>query len=59
MTTNQDNASIVIDSTTAINTKREFHNEESSTYWLPKDDEENTMLSRVYMEGSIFAVYIG
>ncbi|CEI90913.1 hypothetical protein RMCBS344292_05222 [Rhizopus microsporus] len=45
MTANQDNVSIVIDSTTAINTKREFHNEESSTYWLPKDDEEQMRLT--------------
>lgn len=25
---------------TTINLKREFHNEETSTYYLPKDDEE-------------------
>lgn len=32
---------------TAINTDREFHNEESSTYWLPKDDEEQKRLTGV------------
>ncbi|CEG75936.1 hypothetical protein RMATCC62417_10907 [Rhizopus microsporus] len=45
MAANKDNASIVIDNTTAINTKREFHNEESSTYWLPKGDEEQMRLT--------------
>ncbi|KAG0733752.1 hypothetical protein G6F57_007847 [Rhizopus arrhizus] len=24
---------------TTINTKREFHSEETSSYWLPKDEE--------------------
>jgi hypothetical protein len=47
MAANQDNTSIVIDNTTAIDTKREFHNEESSTYWLPKDDEEQMRLTGV------------
>ncbi|KAG1220405.1 hypothetical protein G6F68_021206 [Rhizopus microsporus] len=32
---------------TAINTDRELHNEESSTYWLPKDDEEQKRLTGV------------
>jgi hypothetical protein len=32
---------------TAINTDREFHSEESSTYWLPKDDEEQKRLTGV------------
>ncbi|ORE07014.1 S-adenosyl-L-methionine-dependent methyltransferase [Rhizopus microsporus var. microsporus] len=36
---------MVIDNTTAINTKREFHNDESSTYWLPKDDDEQMRLT--------------
>lgn len=29
---------------TAININREFHTEESSTYWLPKDDDEQKRL---------------
>ncbi|KAG1049410.1 hypothetical protein G6F43_008264 [Rhizopus delemar] len=45
----QDSASTVdevsaIDYTT-INTNREFHNEEASTYWLPKDEEEQRRLA--------------
>lgn len=31
-----------------IGTEREFHNEETSTYWLPKDDEEQKRLAGVY-----------
>lgn len=47
----QDSASTVdevsaIDYTT-INTNREFHNEEASTYWLPKDEEEQRRLAGV------------
>ncbi|KAG1047860.1 hypothetical protein G6F43_009718 [Rhizopus delemar] len=44
---------------TAINTDREFHNEESSTYWLPKDDEEQKRLTgqhflfKEFFEGNI------
>lgn len=30
-----------------IGTEREFHNEETSTYWLPKDDEEQKRLTGV------------
>ncbi|KAG0738677.1 hypothetical protein G6F57_012239 [Rhizopus arrhizus] len=44
---------------TAINTDRELHNEESSTYWLPKDDEEQKRLTgqhflfKEFFEGNI------
>ncbi|KAG0789374.1 hypothetical protein G6F57_004256 [Rhizopus arrhizus] len=49
MATIQDSVSTVdqvsaIDYTT-INTNREFHNEETSTYWLPKDEEEQRRLT--------------
>ncbi|KAG1460573.1 hypothetical protein G6F46_003737 [Rhizopus delemar] len=30
---------------TTINTNREFHNEEKSTYWLPKDEDEQKRLT--------------
>ncbi|KAG1043129.1 hypothetical protein G6F43_011733 [Rhizopus delemar] len=30
---------------TTINTNREFHNEESATYWLPKDEDEQKRLT--------------
>ena len=47
MTAYKENTTIV-NSTT--NTNREFHKEESSTYWLPKDEEEQMRLTgvRVY-----------
>lgn len=32
---------------TTINTNREFHNEESATYWLPKDEDEQKRLTGV------------
>lgn len=32
---------------TAFNTKRKFHNDESSTYWLPMDDDEQKRLTGV------------
>lgn len=32
---------------TTLDLKREFHNEKSSTYWLPKDDEEQIRLTGV------------
>lgn len=32
---------------TTINTNREFHNEEKSTYWLPKDEDEQKRLTGV------------
>ncbi|CEJ03075.1 hypothetical protein RMCBS344292_17065 [Rhizopus microsporus] len=42
MTAYKENTTIV-NSTT--NTNREFHKEESSTYWLPKDEEEQMRLT--------------
>ncbi|RCH87832.1 hypothetical protein CU097_003627 [Rhizopus azygosporus] len=49
MNTYQEGA-LVTETTTAANPmalglSREFHNEESSTYWLPKDDEEQMRLT--------------
>lgn len=37
-----------------INANREFHNEESSTYWLPKDEHEQKRLTgvNIYMHVS-------
>lgn len=32
---------------TTININREFHNDETSAYWLPKDDEEQRRLTGV------------
>lgn len=32
---------------TNLNTKREFHDEKQTTYWLPKDDEEQRRLTGV------------
>ncbi|EIE79695.1 hypothetical protein RO3G_04400 [Rhizopus delemar RA 99-880] len=32
---------------TTINTNREFHNEETSSYWLPKDEEEQQKLTAI------------
>ncbi|CAO3686224.1 unnamed protein product [Rhizopus stolonifer] len=46
---------------TTINLKREFHNEETSTYWLPKDDEEQKRLTgqhfayKELLEGNMLA----
>lgn len=37
---------LVVDYTT-INREREFHNEETCTYWLPKDEEEQQRLTGV------------
>lgn len=37
---------LVMDYTT-INREREFHNEETCTYWLPKDEEEQQRLTGV------------
>ncbi|KAG1176646.1 hypothetical protein G6F70_003379 [Rhizopus microsporus] len=38
-------STVVVETTTAFNTKREFHNDETSTYWLPKDDGEQKRLT--------------
>lgn len=32
---------------TVLNTKREFHDDETSAYWLPKDDDEQMRLTAV------------
>lgn len=32
---------------TTLHSKRDFHTEETSTYWLPKDDEEQHRLTGV------------
>lgn len=37
---------------TTPDTKREFHNDETSTYWLPKDDEEQMRLTGVQTDYS-------
>lgn len=45
-------STVVVETTTAFNTKREFHNDETSTYWLPKDDEEQMRLTGVQTDYS-------
>ncbi|CEG65579.1 hypothetical protein RMATCC62417_02335 [Rhizopus microsporus] len=40
----QDSAAVA-EITATLNTKREFHNDETSTYWLPKDDKEQMRLT--------------
>ncbi|ORE02889.1 S-adenosyl-L-methionine-dependent methyltransferase [Rhizopus microsporus var. microsporus] len=49
MNTHQEGAlvtdTITATNLTALGLSREFHNEESSTYWLPKDDEEQMRLT--------------
>ncbi|KAG1235339.1 hypothetical protein G6F68_006558 [Rhizopus microsporus] len=36
---------LVANNLTNLNTKREFHNKKQTTYWLPKDDEEQRRLT--------------
>lgn len=38
---------LVANNLTNLNTKREFHNKKQTTYWLPKDDEEQRRLTGV------------
>lgn len=51
MNTHQEGApvtdTITATNPTALGLSREFHNEESSTYWLPKDEEEQMRLTGV------------
>lgn len=48
---------LVVDYTT-INREREFHNEETCTYWLPKDEEEQKRLIGVSKHCTIFQGYL-
>lgn len=48
---------LVVDYTT-INKEREFHNEETSIYWLPKDEEEQQRLIGVSRHFTIFQGYL-
>ncbi|KAG0782211.1 hypothetical protein G6F62_006769 [Rhizopus arrhizus] len=48
--TQEKTTTVAVDTTmvmnhTTINTKREFHSEETSSYWLPKDEEEQQRLT--------------
>ncbi|KAG0789437.1 hypothetical protein G6F22_006710 [Rhizopus arrhizus] len=50
ISTNQATTTTAVDTTldmnhTTININREFHNEETSTYWLPKDEDEQQRLT--------------
>lgn len=40
-------AVIEADDATMLSSKRDFHNDKDSTYWLPKDKEEKSRLIRV------------
>lgn len=58
MDTHEESTTIVNPATTVnsmtTNIKREYHNDKTSTYWLPKDDEEQMRLTGV--KTSAFAV---
>jgi hypothetical protein len=45
---------ITTSSLTVLDTKREFHNDEASAYWLPKDDEEQMRLTGVRSSSVIY-----
>lgn len=50
--TQEKTTTVAVDTTmvmnhTTINTKREFHSEETSSYWLPKDEEEQQRLTAI------------